>query len=516
MTINRFQLEQWADETDQRHGFDPGQMRRLIRQESGWNPAAVSPVGARGLTQFMPATAQEWGVDLNDPRSQIEKGGAYLAHLRDRYGGDMRKAIAAYNWGMGNLEKYGLENMPQETRNYLQNVYAGPGMPQTPQQPTQPVSAQPAPSVDDMLMTELMRPPERRQTNLYDIMGMAAPLVAMAGGNPQMATATTAIMQMIQGREQAERDAEESRQDRLMQMIALRRGTPTGTQTRDIQEYRLAQEQGYQGGFDDWIRQSTAWRNQRPAPTGTTRADFRVIGGKPYFVNEADQTLTPAEGFQPEQETTEGEVNDPNRVYFGTAARNEMEKEIGNTRSMLQRLQRMNEAWDPALYEFGGGSQQMLENFASRMGISPGDFTQRKNDFDSYLQELSGIIRNERFGAALTAPEKASAREFLPESGDSPQEIASKLSKLSELFQGFEERLFNDLNRGYFQREQWETMDFGRSAQPAPAPDIQQAPGGQPVDMNALPYQPNTPAPAPALPSGVDADLDAQIMSYGG
>ncbi len=496
MTINRFQLEQWADETDQRHGFDPGQMRRLIRQESGWNPAAVSPVGARGLTQFMPDTAQEWGVDLNDPRSQIEKGGDYLAHLRDRYGGNMRKAIAAYNWGMDNVEKHGLKNMPQETRTYLQNVYAGPGMPQTtqqpppqpPPQPTQPVSAQPAPSVDDMLMTELMRTPERRQTNLYDIMGMAGLIMATAGGNPQMATATTAIMQMIQGREQAERDAEESRQDRMMQMIALRRGTPTGTQTRDIQEYRLAQEQGYQGRFDDWIRQSTAWRKQRPAPTGTTGADFRVIGGRPYFVNEADQTLTPAEGFESEQET-------PSRLSSRAPTTTEGERKSAGF------YHRMNEA-EKEIDTLGNATTADI--IASRFGDLGNYFM--SDEGQTILQQqvdwARAKLRHES-GAVIGIEEaREEAENLFPRPGDSDAVIeAKKRSRQRALMQ-------MRVGAG-------RAIHFVDQPSESLPPDIHQAPGGQPVDMNALPYQPS-PAPAPALPSGVDADLDAQIMSYGG
>jgi hypothetical protein len=114
---------QLATDAANQYGIDPPLYHRLIKQESNWNPGAVSPVGARGLTQFMPATAKEWKVDFNDPASQINKGAEYLAYLRDYFDGDMRKAVASYNWGMGNVQKKGLERMPEETRNYVSKIY---------------------------------------------------------------------------------------------------------------------------------------------------------------------------------------------------------------------------------------------------------------------------------------------------------------------------------------------------------------------------------------------------------
>jgi hypothetical protein len=90
-----------------KYGIPPSIIAGLIETESAWNPIARSPAGARGLAQFMPATAAEFGVRPNDPQSAIDGAGKYLKYLLDYFNGDMRLAIFAYNGGMGNIERYG-------------------------------------------------------------------------------------------------------------------------------------------------------------------------------------------------------------------------------------------------------------------------------------------------------------------------------------------------------------------------------------------------------------------------
>lgn len=104
------------------HGLDPGLIRAVIRAESGFDPAAESPKGACGLMQLMPSTARELGVqDPFDARQNIMGGSRYLKTLLDRYNGDLDQALAAYNWGMGNVEK-NPGRLPAETRTYLTRV----------------------------------------------------------------------------------------------------------------------------------------------------------------------------------------------------------------------------------------------------------------------------------------------------------------------------------------------------------------------------------------------------------
>jgi soluble lytic murein transglycosylase-like protein len=104
------------------YNLEPALIRAVIQVESNRNPVAVSPAGAQGLMQLMPGTAAELGVaDSFDPAQNIAGGARYLRQLLDRYRGNRRLALAAYNWGMGNLEKRP-EALPQETQHYILRV----------------------------------------------------------------------------------------------------------------------------------------------------------------------------------------------------------------------------------------------------------------------------------------------------------------------------------------------------------------------------------------------------------
>lgn len=115
--------EEIIKRASQLHGVSPDLIRRVLRTESAGNPRAVSSKGARGLMQLMPDTAKEVGVtNPDDPEQNIMGGTKYLRKMLDRYNGDETKALAAYNWGPGNLDKRGLNNAPIETRNYVQKI----------------------------------------------------------------------------------------------------------------------------------------------------------------------------------------------------------------------------------------------------------------------------------------------------------------------------------------------------------------------------------------------------------
>jgi soluble lytic murein transglycosylase-like protein len=106
-------------------GLDPNIIKAVVKAESNYNKRAVSPAGAQGLMQLMPKTAKEMGVkDPFDPLDNIWGGARYLKAMLDRHGGNLNKALAAYNWGPGNLDRHGYGNghMPSETRRYIEAV----------------------------------------------------------------------------------------------------------------------------------------------------------------------------------------------------------------------------------------------------------------------------------------------------------------------------------------------------------------------------------------------------------
>ncbi|HIJ87367.1 MAG TPA: lytic transglycosylase domain-containing protein [Desulfuromonadales bacterium] len=116
----------WLDsviaEASQKYGVDPGLIKAVIKAESNFNPQAESRAGARGLMQLMPATARSLGVsDSFDPEQNVMAGTRFLKDMLQRYNGDVDAALAAYNWGPGNVDKRP-EHLPRETRDYLARV----------------------------------------------------------------------------------------------------------------------------------------------------------------------------------------------------------------------------------------------------------------------------------------------------------------------------------------------------------------------------------------------------------
>ena len=117
-------IESLVLEHSQRHSLRPELVRAVIQVESGFNPRARSPKGAMGLMQLMPGTARELGVvNAYDPAENIRGGTAYLRQLLDRYDGDERLALAAYNAGAGAVDRYGRAVPPyRETRDYVRRI----------------------------------------------------------------------------------------------------------------------------------------------------------------------------------------------------------------------------------------------------------------------------------------------------------------------------------------------------------------------------------------------------------
>jgi len=109
-------------ELSARFDLSPALIEALVWQESRWRANAVSPVGARGLAQLMPGTAREMGVDPQDPFGNLEGGARYLRQQIDRFGGDIEKALAAYNAGPGRVISAGGIPRIRETQTYVAAV----------------------------------------------------------------------------------------------------------------------------------------------------------------------------------------------------------------------------------------------------------------------------------------------------------------------------------------------------------------------------------------------------------
>ncbi|EPH0147697.1 lytic transglycosylase domain-containing protein [Klebsiella pneumoniae] len=111
-----------------KYGLPSGLLSSVAATESGGDPYAVSPKGAKGPFQFMDGTARDLGLkgmDVYDPHKSADAAARYLRYLLDATGGDLEKTLASYNWGLGNVQKKGMDNLPAETRNYVPKVMAG-------------------------------------------------------------------------------------------------------------------------------------------------------------------------------------------------------------------------------------------------------------------------------------------------------------------------------------------------------------------------------------------------------
>ncbi len=112
-------IEKYASD----YRLDPSLIRSIIAQESGFNPKAISPKGARGLMQLMPATAQRLGVNNSfDPEQNIRGGVKHFRFLMDSFDNNLDLSLAAYNAGENLVQRLGRIPEIKETKNYVQSI----------------------------------------------------------------------------------------------------------------------------------------------------------------------------------------------------------------------------------------------------------------------------------------------------------------------------------------------------------------------------------------------------------
>lgn len=167
------------DQAAARYGVPPDLAVAVAQQESGGNPHAVSSAGAQGVMQLMPATAAALGVsNPYDPAQNIDAGVRFLSQLLGQFG-DVALALAAYNWGPGNVSKHGYDNWPSETVNYVSSILGRIGQALTP--PAAPGVPAPVINMDPSVDPGSGESPGAPMMMPADTLGTGTALLFLAG-----------------------------------------------------------------------------------------------------------------------------------------------------------------------------------------------------------------------------------------------------------------------------------------------------------------------------------------------
>jgi len=269
---------QLAYQTAQKYGIDPDLFVRQIQAESAFRPDAVSSAGAIGLGQLMPATAKELGVDPTDPAQNLEGAARYMKQQLDRFG-DPALALAAYNAGPSRVAKAnGVPNIT-ETQNYVAKILGGKGGAAMAQEPQQSQGL-----LGGLLGGQGIGGALGMSDDFRDKLAMAV----MAGtGDARL----TPLIQQRAASLQERRDKREAQtkanvtasyieglgDKKLAQLVrdggitgadALTAVTKGDKKFVDIEKYKLAQAQGYEGTFIDFTKDLAQIEKTGEVPAG--------------------------------------------------------------------------------------------------------------------------------------------------------------------------------------------------------------------------------------------------------
>jgi len=260
--------------TAQQYGIDAEVLTRLLQTESNWDPMARSPAGAAGLAQFMPGTAQQYGVDVTDAHSSIDGAGHYLSDMTTQFDGNPVLGAMAYNWGPGNVQKWlasGADpaRVPAETRAYVRDVLG------------QDVGAVGGRGV---------RPGQTAPAE-----GAQSPQGASAQGGAGLSRDMLVALQYM-----AQTDPKGAQKWYLDYLV---KAEGIHAATAAMKEYHLAQRQGFQGSFLDFEAERAASRRSA-APQ--IREGINPETGDPMFgrIDPRTGAVSPLQGITPRPRTS--------------------------------------------------------------------------------------------------------------------------------------------------------------------------------------------------------------------
>jgi len=464
-----------AAQIAEQEGVDPSLFTRLVQQESRFKPNVVSSAGAMGLAQLMPGTARDLGVDPNDPVQNLTGGARYLRQQMDKFK-DPRLALAAYNAGPGNVQKYGGVPPFKETQNYVAKILGSAGgptmssrskpMPQQTMPPQQPPQQQPR-GILEMFGVQKMDPEAQGETALpfyqrptfSNLMGDLA-----VGFNSMRLRPDEGLAQRIGGRRQQRE--QQAQTNRSIEYLSQQPGSEPFIEMIRAGGQVPAVLQAYQaavtGGKDP-----TAIRSLRmqAADAGLTPGtpeyqEFMLYeGGAPSNFRSLDMQARAA-GYEPGTPdykrfmASRGAFEETAQAAQATAETAEAQQLIEMTRNLpglYGVVDELSALADVATYTAAG---RVADELAKQTGQPMSEGGKARAAYIATVDNQILPLLRQTFGAAFTAEEGNRLRSTLGNENASPEEKKATLD-------------------AFIRQKQREVVALGGSLPERPAPTVQ-------------------------------------------